>query len=215
VSLIVSCDLRKSFGDIRDQGTRPTCVAFAVSDAHAVARGPYEALSVEQLYFHAVRRTSGGHPNDGVSLTAALEALRHDGQSVEGGWPYLDALPPDLATWIPPETAAPVFKRDGAATVASLLDELDAGYPAIITFMVSMAFCTASAGIVHSVPSDTDVGWHAVVAVGHGRMDGRQFVLVRNSWGQSWGNAGYGWVALEYLSPRMRDLIKLPSGSTV
>jgi C1A family cysteine protease len=212
VSPIVSCDLRSSFGDIRNQGARPTCVAFAVSDAHAAARGAYEVLSVEHLYFHAVQRTSGVHPKDGVSLTKTLEALRLDGQSVESGWPYLDALPADLATWIPPKTAAPVFKRDAAATVASLLTALDAGQPVIVTFMVSTAFCMAPAGIVHPVRSDTDVDWHAVIAVGHGRIGGRPFVLVRNSWGQSWGD---GWVDLEDLSPRVSDLIMLPSGSTV
>lgn len=215
MSLIVSCDLRGSFGDIRNQGARPTCVAFAVSDAHAVTRGAYEALSVEQLYFHAVQRTSGGHPKDGVSLTKTLEALRLDGQSVESGWPYLDALPADLATWVPPKTAAPVFKRHAAAMVASLLAALDAGQPVVVTFMASMAFCMAPAGIVNPVTSDTDVDWHAVVAVGHGLIGGTPFILVRNSWGQSWGDAGYGWVDLEYLSQRMRDLIMLPSGSTV
>ena len=215
MSLVVSCDLRSSFGDIRNQGARPTCVAFAVSDAHAAALATYQALSVEHLYFHAVQRTSGGHPKDGVSLTRTLEALRLDGQSVESGWPYLDALPADLVTWIPPKTATPVFKRDAVATVASLLAALDAGQPVVVTFMVSMAFCMAPAGTVHPVTSDTDVGWHAVVAVGHGQIGGRPFVLVRNSWGQSWGDGGYGWVDLDYLSPRVSDLIMLPSGSAV
>jgi C1A family cysteine protease len=215
VSLIVSCDLRSSFGNIRDQGARPTCVAFAVSDAHASARGVSELLSVEHLYFHAVVRTSGGHPNEGVSLTKTLEALRLDGQSVETGWPYLDALPADLTSWVAPSTAVPVFKRDRATRVASILAALDAGQPVVVTFMVSMAFCMAPAGIVHPVTSDTDIDWHAVVAVGHGRIGTKPFILVRNSWGESWGDGGYGWVDLEYLSPRMRDLIIVPSGSTV
>ena len=215
MSLIVLCDLRSSFGDIRNQGARPTCVAFAVSDAHAASRGGYQALSVEHLYFHAVQRTAGRHPEGGVSLPKTLEALRLDGQSLESGWPYLDALPVDLATWVPPETAAPVFKRDAATTVASLFAALDAGQPVVVVVMVSVAFCTAPAGIVYPATSDTDVDWHAILAVGHGQIGGRPFVLVRNSWGQSWGNGGYGWVDLDYLSPRVNSLIILPSGSSV
>jgi C1A family cysteine protease len=215
VSINISCDLRSSFGDIRNQGARPTCVAFAVSDTHAAARGISQALSVEHLYFHAVKRTTGGHPKDGVSLTKTLEALRLDGQSAEIGWPYLDTLPADLATWIPPKTATPVFKRDAAAMIASLLTSLDSGQPVVVTFMVSMAFCLAPAGIVHPVKADTDVDWHAVVAAGYGRIGDRPFILVRNSWGQSWGDGGYGWVDLDYLSPRVSDLIILSSGSTV
>ncbi len=172
-------------------------------------------MSVEHLYFHAVQRTPGGHPKDGVSLSKTLEALRLDGQSVEAGWPYLDALPADLSTWVPPKTAAPVFKHDGAETVASVVTALDAGQPVVVTFMVSMAFCVAAAGIVHAVTPDGDVDWHAVVAVGHGRINGRPFILVRNSWGQSWGDRGYGWIDVDYLSPRVSGMIMLPSRSTV
>jgi cathepsin L len=36
----------------------------------------------------------------------------------------------------------------------------------------------------------TDLG-HAIVAVGYGHYDGKEYYIVRNSWGAGWGDRGY------------------------
>ncbi len=38
---VVQQDLRFRFGTARDQGARPTCLAFAASDTHAALRTPW------------------------------------------------------------------------------------------------------------------------------------------------------------------------------
>ena len=64
-SITVRKDLRGRFGPARDQGLRPTCLAFATSDAHAAVRDTtWCRLSCEYLYYHAKQagrsaRTSG------------------------------------------------------------------------------------------------------------------------------------------------------------
>ena len=78
----ILCDLRSLFGDARDQDQRPTCLAFAASDAHAALRSPWRPLSVEFAFYHAQRR-AGRTPHVGATLPAMLEALREDGQPIE------------------------------------------------------------------------------------------------------------------------------------
>ena len=79
-------DLRSAFGPVRDQGDRPTCLAFAVSDAHAAIRSDWEPLSIEYLFYHA-QRLGGRSAGQGCALQDALRVLRTDGQPHENGWP--------------------------------------------------------------------------------------------------------------------------------
>jgi hypothetical protein len=132
----IHCDLRVAFGSTRHQGDRPTCIAFALSDAHSAVRGAHEVLSAEHLYFHAVQRTTGGHPNKGVGLPAARAALQLDGQSLESGWPYLTALPQDLTQWTPPAAATPLYRRDtqlASGQVTDIVSRLNAGQPVVLS----------------------------------------------------------------------------------
>jgi hypothetical protein len=172
-------------------------------------------LSVEHLYFHAVQRTVGGHPKDGVSLEKILESLRDDGQTAEEVWPYLDNIPDDLSKWRPPANTTPLFKRDSVIAVAAILEimnYLNDGLPVVITFMVSLAFCEPQDGVVMIRINDADVGWHAVTVVGHAESEGRSLLLVRNSWGKSWGLNGYAWVDVNYLATRMENFATISPG---
>merc|ERR1712166_1699960 len=56
-------------------------------------------------------------------------------------------------------------------------------------------------GIMNSSACGTSLD-HAITAVGYGVKDGQQYYIVRNSWGLTWGDAGYiniatqtGWFA--------------------
>src|SRR5438105_15222161 len=108
--IVVSVDLRPSFGPVRNQGPRPTCMAFAASDAHAALRPGWSPLSCEFAFYHAQRR-AGLPPDKGATLSAMLATLRHDGQPEEAGWPYLAATPADAASWAPPAEVGPRFGR--------------------------------------------------------------------------------------------------------
>lgn len=200
------CDLRELFGAIRDQGDRPTCTAFATSDAHTAARGDLSPLSVEHLYYHAVRRTPGGHPDDGVTLSYILEALQHDGQAAETGWPYIPKLPSDLSLWTPPRTATPAYVHSSVMpsnVISEVLKKLDTGTPVILTLLISEVFSRCEQGLVTIETSDADVDWHAVIAVGYGRAGSKLFLLIRNSWGQAWGLAGHAWLDTDYVALRL------------
>jgi len=110
--IVVSVDLRSEFGPARNQGPRPTCMAFAASDTHAGLRSGWAALSCEYAFYQAQLR-AGRPPNRGALLSSMLDALREDGQPEESDWPYLPATPADAASWAPPAKMGQLFGRAG------------------------------------------------------------------------------------------------------
>ncbi|MFC3714333.1 C1 family peptidase [Sphingoaurantiacus capsulatus] len=204
----IDTDLRPMLGPVRDQGARPTCLAFAASDAHAALRDGWSPLSCEYAYFHAQRRCRRTH-DQGATLSGMLETLKLDGQPEEAGWPYLNAVPSDLALWVPPLSIGPCFGRVGgmgAVDLAPIITSIAARNPVILLAYLSQAFFRPAAdGIVEpGVGEIPDLSLrHAVVAVGHGRVDGQQAILVRNSWGAGWGLEGHAWLTKGFLEPRL------------
>jgi Papain family cysteine protease len=199
-------DLRGSFGAARDQNPRPTCMAFAASDAHAAARAGWTPLSAEWAYYHAVKR-DGGLPHQGTTLGAMLATIKWDGQPVEQEWPYSNAPISNVASWAPPAPARQLFFRDHGLctlTVNDVVDQLNVGSPVLVTMTLSSAFFrpTADGTIERTEPIDPKLR-HAVIAVGHGERASTNFVLVRNSWGASWGIQGHAWISVDYLTPRL------------
>lgn len=209
MSLIaVSKDLRSAFGPARDQGARPTCLAFAASDAHAALRADWMPLSCEFTFYHAQLR-AGLPPTSGARLSAMLDALREDGQPEEGGWPYLASLPAMIANWVPPASIDAVYARNGQAETPDLdqiIPWLERDRPVIVLTMLSSSFYRPSPNaVVDPAPGEQPepARRHAIIACGHGIIDGQRGLLIRNSWGSRWGHNGYAWLTEAFLSPRL------------
>jgi hypothetical protein len=199
-------DLRGNFGPARDQNPRPTCLAFAASDAHAAARPGWEPLSAEWAYYHALKR-DGGRPHEGATLGAMLVTIKSDGQPVENEWPYIKAPITDIKSWKPPGPASQLFFRDHGTCgvrVQDVIDQLNAGSAVLITMTLSDAFFRPTVeGLIDANEPTDPKRRHAVVAVGHGERGVSRFMLIRNSWGEAWGLKGYAWLSVDYLTPRL------------
>lgn len=216
-TLALTNDLRHMFGPVRNQGSRPTCLAFAASDAHAALRGKWSPLSCEYLFFHAQRRGNRA-PSTGAILRHILDALREDGQPEEKGWAYLKG-PVDAKTWQAPAKAAPLFRRGSESnptSVDEIIAQLDQGRPVLVLTTISQSFYDAAANPIvdHNEVPDPSLR-HAVVAVGHGTTSGQRAVMMRNSWGTDWGSSGYAWLTEEYLLPRVYQLAILKEDLSV
>jgi hypothetical protein len=201
-------DLRPMFGTIRDQRGRPTCVAFAASDAHAALRDGWEPLCCEYAFYHAQRR-AGRLPTQGAVLPTMVESLAKDGQPIEAAWPYLNVLPANLSVWAPPPQLGKLHGRAGTLSSKALdqvIATLDEGRPVILLLMLSRCFFEPGAGgviepAIGEVPEPARR--HAVIACGHGLINDQPALLVRNSWGPRWGVDGCGWLTQTFLKPRL------------
>lgn len=224
-NMTVLVDLRSEFGPVRDQGPRPTCLAFAASDTHAAQRSGWQPMSCEYAFYHAQKR-SGSPPHRGSRLPSMLNVLRYDGQPDEQGWPYLPTNPQDAASWQPPTDVGELFRRNSvqlSAHVDALVQSMNQGNAAIVLLTLSRSFFMPDAqALVHPAPGEVAdrAQRHAVIAVGHGTSGAERFVLVRNSWGTRWGSDGHAWLSETFLSSRLfaaaslTENVDVPSHST-
>ncbi|AZV18112.1 C1 family peptidase [Mesorhizobium sp. M7A.F.Ce.TU.012.03.2.1] len=212
--IVVIEDLRLQFGPARNQGARPTCLAFAASDTHAAARGEWSPLSCEYLFFQAQRRSSR-LPTQGALPAAILGALKKAGQPEEDWWPYLPKSPEDENTWHPPGNSIPLYGRNGrgiAASIADVIGLIDKGTPLVLLMSLSRSFFrpTGEGVVTPAIGEQPEPERrHAVIAVAHGFVDNKRSVLVRNSWGQRWGVSGYAWLTEDFLAPRLWGALEL------
>jgi C1A family cysteine protease len=101
-----------------------------------------------------------------------------------------------------------------STSVNTLLDRiktnLTAGLPSMFGFTVYDSIYDAETGkIPYPCSGEKVAGGHAVVAVGYddsvvienpkcGKTS-KGALLIRNSWGTSWGDGGYGWMPYDYV----------------
>ena len=206
-----SVDLRSLSSPVRDQGHLGSCTAFAIgvglreflmnkASATFVQMSPLWLYLKERKKEYTCLWDSGAQPRDG------LKVLQQTGCAPEADWPY------DVSKFrnSPPAIADEDAKNYKIASYHSLttLDDvktcLASGYGVVLGFTVYSSFesdVVATTGVMPVPASDEQVmGGHAVFAVGYKddpSVSGGGFLIVKNSWGDGWGDKGYFYMPYE------------------
>ncbi len=186
---------------IKDQGRCGSCVAFGTTAAVETAArvlmniavgdpgaGTLPNVSEAQLFYCG----AGEMCDSGWYIEVALQYCQATGLVPQSCFPYSDHNQPcKLCTgW-----EQQVTKLSGSHTIfsaAEMKSWLATRGPLVTGFTVYSDFDSYSGGVYHHV-SGGEEGGHAVACIGYD--DGRQAWLCKNSWGTSWGEKGYFWIA--------------------
>lgn len=196
-------DLRNQCPPIVDQGELGSCTANALAGAiHFIHKDLISSRLFiyynERIIEHTISSDSGAQIRDGI------KTLTKQGVCSENIWPYnIDKFkehpPIDCYNQAKIDIVKSYHRITGLYQMKYCLSQ---GFPFVFGFSVYESFenkHVAKTGILPLPSSDEQLlGGHAVLAVGYD-MD-KQMMLVRNSWGDSWGIKGYFWMPFSYIN---------------
>lgn len=206
-------DLTSRFPRPGDQKQQGSCTAWAVAYG---ARSYYEgvvngqSLSPQSAFspafiFNQIRKSN---PNrcEGSNIAEALDLLVTTGVARMGEFPYTDQdcsrIPSDRVF-----ASASLNKIRGWRTISrgqieTVKGELYRGNPVIVAMAVTEGFHRVRGATVFNDVNTKPKGFHAMNIVGYDDQKGAFKLL--NSWGNEWGEGGFGWV--DYDTLRMRGV---------
>lgn len=194
-----------------DQGQLGSCTANAVSTLYEMTNmeesGTAGEISPSRLALYYWSRYDQGSVNQdsGATIRGAIKAAATHGMCKETTWPYVTAkfkMRPSNAA----QQEAAKHKMDGTeyARVAQTLDGIKAAIlannPIAFGFSVYESFMSRQMALtgIMTMPAKGEkmVGGHATVFIGWD--DAKQAFLVKNSWGNMWGQHGNFWMPYAY-----------------
>ncbi|MCT1538520.1 MULTISPECIES: C1 family peptidase [Lysinibacillus] len=214
-------DLRNNFSIVRDQGSRGTCTAFAVTACHEHHRNLDVRLS-EEYVFSSAKHLDGKDDSNGISIPSAFKAIQSYGHSKDSIFPYNQHLKTpfkfaDIDTNVKKDALGRKISSYQFinADVQEIENHLSMERPVITGVEVQPTFWLSNENVFIDVPQvETFEGLHAILIMGYGqRDDGKNFFIIRNSWGPEWADNGYAYVSYDYFNKYNRGAWIIPKGA--
>jgi C1A family cysteine protease len=202
-------DLRPAMPPIYDQGQLGSCTGNAIAAAMEYERdrqGLSDFVPSRLFIYYNERALEGTASSDsGAVIRDGIKVVNTEGVCPETLWPYdiaMFAVRPPRRCYVAALTDR-LVQYEAIQTLGDLKDAISSGLAVVFGFTVYESFESsevAQTGVMPMPNPKTErvVGGHAVLAVGY--SDPKGHVIVRNSWGPSWGDAGYFFMPYQYMT---------------
>ena len=192
-------DLRDQCPDVYDQGQLGSCTGNAIAAALEFDRMKQglDDFTPSRLFIYYNERVLEGtvDSDSGAQIRDGIKSVAQQGDCPETEWPYdiskfADAPPQSCYDDALKYTAVQYQSVD--QNLADMQGCLATGYPFVFGFTVYESFESDGVAQTGNMPMPNSgeqvIGGHAVLAVGYDNED--RVFIVRNSWGEGWGDAG-------------------------
>lgn len=208
VSLENVVDLRQWDTSIENQKNLGSCVGSAIVSAYEMMLSyqfNIKSVNLSKLYtyYHARLLEGNESIDEGVEYTRnGLKGVQKFGICDESLWPYNEDLvnvQPELECYIDAWTKK-IPRYESLYSIYDMLEILNGNMPIVIGITVFDNFrnLTKENPIVSAPRTAEEYGGHAMCVVGY-NMSLKLFI-VKNSYGQEWGDKGYCYIPFDYMT---------------
>ena len=205
-----SIDLRdaSSMPPVYNQGNIGSCTAQAFCAAFAFEHPDFDGSRLF-LYYNERVLDNNVAVDSGATLADGIKSLQTHGLCPESEWPYEEekfaTKPPD-SCYVSALNHKAMKVYNVPKNLAAMQATLASGIPFVGGMRVFSSFenkiVSETGKASMPKPKDKYLGGHAILVCGYNNTT-RQWI-VRNSWGESWGDKGYFYLPYKYLlRPRL------------
>jgi hypothetical protein len=160
-----------------------------------------EALSVEDAFYQG-KQKDPWPTEDCTSVFHVLEGIEQCAHATEATWrygiPQYPGPPPPESIESSNRRRLPHSWRSEGTSFGEICSLLQSGCLVLTFNFVSSAWDNPGGVIDAARGEDIDDG-HAILAVGTASIGSETVIVVKNSWGEDWGDGGYGYVTASYI----------------
>jgi C1A family cysteine protease len=197
-------NLQSRMPRVWDQGDIGSCVAQSLASTIMFCmKKPFVPSRLFIYYCARVISNLNTNEDTGVEMRMGCKAIAKYGFCNEDLFPYNTdyKLMPSKNAFEEALKHRNYIYESLPIEVDAMMSCLDEGYPFVIGIMVHNTMfdqdVITSGNMKTPNNQDELVGGHAITIVGYNKE--KQHFIVRNSWGEKWGNQGYGTIPFSYI----------------
>lgn len=219
VQFIQQVDLRSKMPPVYDQGNLGSCTANAIGAAYQFRymrefeqqEQKDEPFIPSRLFIYYNERKIEGTINEdsGASLSDGIKTISNTGVCTETEWPYditvyKNEPPTECYTYASSHTC--IKSKRLIQDITQLKTCLSNGFPFVFGLVIYPSFESSYASKTGIIPvpgpKEQPLGGHALLCCGYDET--KQVFIIRNSWGESWGDKGYCYIPYSYILDKQK-----------